>query len=167
MKLNNLNDINLDNIKVAIFDFDDTLAFHKDREFIEHRKKDNTYWIQAYKNPKIFYEKIEPCIAPEQMQKLVNCCREKHIKMYCLSAMRFSLHSKAKENFIKNNYGKDIEFLSASSQEIKTDVVKLMCEIYNCKLENILFVDDMEDNINNMKNLGIYALTPGDLKGII
>ena len=159
--------MNLDNIKIAMFDFDDTLAFHKDREFTEHRKKDNTYWIQAYEKPNIFYEKIEPCIAPEQMQKLVSYCRKKHIKMYCLSAMRFSLHMKAKEIFIKNNYGDDIEFLSASSQERKIDVVKLMCEIHNCKLENILFVDDMVDNINNMKNLGIYALTPDDIKCMI
>lgn len=159
--------MNFDNIKIAIFDFDDTLAFHIDREYTEHRKKGNTYWINAYKNPDIFYEELEPCIVPEQMKKLVNECRNNKIKMYCLSAMRFSLHLKAKEIFIKNNYGNDIEFFSASSQERKIDVVNLMCEIHNCKYENILFIDDMEDNILNMKNLGIYALTPNDVKNII
>lgn len=30
MKIEN---INLDNVKVAIFDFDDTLAIHKDKDF--------------------------------------------------------------------------------------------------------------------------------------
>ena len=34
-----LNDINLNNLKVVIFDFDDTLAIHKDREFSKHRSE--------------------------------------------------------------------------------------------------------------------------------
>ena len=156
--------MNLKNIKVAIFDFDDTLAFHIDREYIKHRKNKNIYWINAYKNPDIFYEKLEPCIAPKQMKDLINYCRNNRIKMYCLSAMRFSLHLKAKEIFIKNNYGNDIEFFSVSSQGRKIDVVNLMCEVHNCKYENVLFIDDMEDNIQNMKRLGICALTPDDVR---
>ena len=34
-----LDDINLNNIKVAIFDFDDTLAIHKDKDFCKHRRE--------------------------------------------------------------------------------------------------------------------------------
>lgn len=33
--------VNLDNIKVAIFDFDDTLAIHQDRDFLKHRAEKN------------------------------------------------------------------------------------------------------------------------------
>lgn len=36
MKIEN---INLDNIKVVIFDFDDTLAIHKDKAFSIHRRE--------------------------------------------------------------------------------------------------------------------------------
>lgn len=36
--MNNIG-INLDNVKVAIFDFDDTLAIHEDKEFLNHRSK--------------------------------------------------------------------------------------------------------------------------------
>ena len=32
-------EINLNNIKVAIFDFDDTLAIHKDKYYQKHRNK--------------------------------------------------------------------------------------------------------------------------------
>ena len=31
--------IDINNIKIAIFDFDDTLAIHKDKDFAKHRKE--------------------------------------------------------------------------------------------------------------------------------
>ena len=34
-----LQDINLDNIKLVIFDFDDTLAIHKNKDFAKNRWK--------------------------------------------------------------------------------------------------------------------------------
>lgn len=34
MKLDN---VDLNNIKIAVFDFDETLAIHKDRDFTKHR----------------------------------------------------------------------------------------------------------------------------------
>lgn len=62
-----MNDIsgNLDNIKVAIFDFDDTLAIHKDRDFLKHRSENEetylNFYLNAYLNLENFYENIESC----------------------------------------------------------------------------------------------------------
>ena len=57
--------INLSNIKVAIFDFDDTLAIHKDKDYQKHRneseEKLQNYYLNAYLVPEKFYEIIEPC----------------------------------------------------------------------------------------------------------
>lgn len=57
-KMNNIG-INLDNIKVAIFDFDDTLAINEDKEFLNHRSKNEeiylNYYLNVYLNPEIFY----------------------------------------------------------------------------------------------------------------
>ena len=57
-KTNNIG-INLDNIKVAIFDFDDTLAINEDKEFLNHRSKNEetylNYYLNVYLNPEIFY----------------------------------------------------------------------------------------------------------------
>lgn len=56
--MNNIG-INLDNIKVAIFDFDDTLAINEDKEFLNHRSKNEetylNYYLNVYLNPEIFY----------------------------------------------------------------------------------------------------------------
>lgn len=40
--------VNLDNIKVAIFDFDDTLAIHKDREFLKHRAENEETYLNFF-----------------------------------------------------------------------------------------------------------------------
>lgn len=57
--------INLNKIKVAIFDFDDTLAIHKDRDFIKHRNENEenllNYFLNAYLYPDTFYDSIEQC----------------------------------------------------------------------------------------------------------
>ena len=55
-----LQDINLDNIKLAIFDFDDTLAIHKDKDFGKHRDESEenfvNFYFNAYINPDSFYD---------------------------------------------------------------------------------------------------------------
>ena len=47
--------INLSNIKVAIFDFDDTIAIHKDKDYQKHRneseEKLQNYYLNAYLVP--------------------------------------------------------------------------------------------------------------------
>ena len=73
MKIGN---INLENIKVVIFDFDDTLAIHKDKDYLRHRRENEdkylSYYLNAYKNPKAFYEDIEPCLKSEILYKFIN-----------------------------------------------------------------------------------------------
>lgn len=34
-----IGDVDLNNIKVSIFDFDETLAIHKDKDFTKHRSE--------------------------------------------------------------------------------------------------------------------------------
>ena len=49
--------------------------------------------------------------------------------MYCVSGMKFSFHLKAKENFVHKYYSNDIEVISARSQELKCDAVKIIKRI--------------------------------------
>lgn len=76
--------INLNNIKVAIFDFDDTLAIHKDKDYIKHRNENEenllNYYLNAYLNPNSFYESIEPCNMSKSIFKLINILRKNNVK---------------------------------------------------------------------------------------
>ena len=78
-----LNDINLNNLKVVIFDFDDTLAIHKDREFSKHRSESEenfiNFYLNAYMNPNYFYDEIEPCTRSETLYNLIKKLRNKNI----------------------------------------------------------------------------------------
>lgn len=155
-----IENIDLDKIKVAIFDYDGTLAIHEDKNSSKRRKEseDNyfNYYINAYLNPETFYEEIEPCKKSERLFNFINRLREKHIKMYCLSGMKYSFDLKAKQSFINKHYGSDIEVISCGTQELKIDGVKMISMINKCKLEEIIFFDDREDVIellcaNNIK----------------
>ncbi len=163
--------IDIDNIKVAIFDFDDTLAIHKDKDFAKHRKEneDNrlNYYLNAYLNPKSFYETIEACDISDSIYHLINILKNKDVKMYCVSGMKFSFHLKAKEQFVHKYYDENIEVISAGTQELKCDAVKIIQRINNCNLNEILFVDDIKENIVMFNNMGIHALLPNDVDTLI
>lgn len=107
----------LKDIKLAIFDFDDTLAVHKNRDYVKSREHSgDEYFLKAFMNPETFYESVEPCEPSDDMRNLIGYCRFNNIKMYVLSGMRFSLHMEAKKHFVSEKYG-DIDFIMASSQE--------------------------------------------------
>ncbi len=168
--MKNIN-VNLDNIKVAIFDFDDTLAIHKDRNFLKHRSEnEDTYlnfYLNAYLNPETFYENIEVCDKSSSLYKIINILRNNGTKLYCLTGMKFSFHLKAKQNFIRKYYGNDIEVLSCYPQERKVDAVKIIQKVNNCDLSEMLFVDDIKDNVNKLNKLGTCALLINEVDSLL
>lgn len=164
----NVNDINLDDIKVVIFDFDDTLAIHKDKDFSIHRKESEekflNFYFNAYKNPNYFYEEIEPCVKSEVLYNFINILRNRKIKMYCLSGMKFSFHLKAKQSFIDKYYGEDIEVISTSSQELKLTGTKIIQKINNCNLDEVLFIDDRQDVIELLIQNGVKGIVVDNIR---
>ncbi len=163
-----LGTINLDEIKVVIFDFDDTLAIHKDKDFANHRNETEekflNFYSNAYLNSNCFYDSIEPCTKSEVLYDFINDLRNKNIKMYCLSGMKFSFHLPAKQSFLDRNYGKGIEVIATSSQRLKLDGVKIISKINNCALNEILFIDDREDVIELLIQNGINGIIASELK---
>ena len=168
--MKNIN-VNLDNIKVAIFDFDDTLAIHKDRDFLKHRSEnEDTYlnfYLNAYLNPETFYENIEVCYKSSSLYKIINILKNNGAKLYCLTGMKFSFHLKAKQNFIHKYYDNDIEVISCYPQERKVDAVKIIQKVNNCDLTEILFVDDIENNVYKLNNLGVCALLIDEVDSLL
>ena len=158
-----LSDIDLTNIKLVIFDFDDTLAIHKDRDFMKKHFENgqdskNNYYSGAYINPDSFYDDIEPCEKSEALYRLTLLLRERGIKMYCLSGMKFSFHLKAKQAFVDKHYGKGIEVISAASQELKLQGVKILQKVIKCELGEVMFIDDRQTVIELLKDNGVKGL---------
>ena len=84
--------------------------------------------------------------------------------MYCLSGMKFTFHLKAKQFFINKYYGEDIELISVSSQKFKLIGVKIIQRINNCKLDEILFIDDRQDIIELLSKEGIKTILVSKIK---
>ena len=162
----NLTDINLDNIKVAVFDFDETLALHKDKDYTKHRdESDETFaafFANAYQSPAHFYDEYEICTRNESLYRLICDLRARGVKLYCLSGMKYSFHFEAKRAFVKEHYGEDIEMLFAASQDRKLKCVKVLQKMNDCALEEILFVDDRRDVVDLMRQNKINAVLTED-----
>ena len=162
------NNLNLDNIKVVIFDFDGTLAIHEDKNFVKHRNESEdkrlSYYSNAYQNPDNFYEEIEPCDKSEILYNFIGKLRNKNIKMYCLSGMKFSFHFRAKHDFINKKYGNDIELISVGTQQLKLDGIKIISRVNNCNLDDILFIDDLEDTVSYLKSNGVNTINVNEIK---
>ena len=87
----------------------------------------------------IFYEEIEPCDKSEIFYNFIGKLRNKNIKMYCLSGMKFSFHFRAKQDFINKKYGNDIELISVGTQQLKLNGIRIISRVNNCNLDEILF----------------------------
>ena len=157
----------LRNIKLAIFDFDNTLAKYKNNVFDHRNENEGTYYINAYLYPDSFYDGFASAYPPDEMKKLVDCCMTKGIPLYCITGMRFTLHLEAKKSFIKNYYGDAIEVIATANQERKKDVVILLKRIYQCEFNEILFVDDYYDNIMMMKQIGVKAILSKNVSNLL
>ena len=161
----------LDKIKVAIFDFDDTLAIHKDVDYKKRRNESEenliNYYLNAYLNPNSFYEIIEPCSISQPIFKLINILRKNNVEIYCVSGMKFSFHLEAKEYFVHKYYGNDIKIISSRNHELKVVAAKIISKINNCDLNEILVVDDMKENIIDLNKAGINGILPDIVDSLI
>ena len=156
----------LSGYKIVAFDFDDTLAVHKDKDYAAHRKalNEDNYFKMAYLCPNEFYESIETCTAPIEMQSFISYLRSLGtIKLYCVSGMKHTLHFKAKEAFIHRHYGLDIELIAAGSQERKADVLRVLQSVYDCRADEVLFVDDRQSTVDLLCKQGFSAVLAGNV----
>jgi len=47
------------------------------------------------------------------------------------------------------------------------DAAKIISKVNNCNLNEVLFVDDIEENIINFNNVGINVLLPNNIDSLI
>lgn len=158
-----LSDIDLSDIKLAIFDFDDTLAIHEHRSPTDEDGLIRIY-AEAYTNPENYYTQVEPCTKSEVMGRFIDELRRRGIKIYCLSGMLFSFHLAAKQAFVDQHYGKGIEVVFAGSQELKLYGVKIFQKIFGYHLNEILFIDDRRDVIELLTQNGVKGILASDLE---
>jgi hypothetical protein len=152
----------LQGLKVAILDFDGTLALQNKPTEADcvHEK----WHYVPYKN-KDFY--IESHMAPQYMIDFVQKLRDVGVeKIYCLSHMPYSFMLEAKQRFIDKYYGDDIEVIACGTVKDKIDAVDILHSMYSNEYyrpETWIVVDDLWDTISVMRSKGYKAMLPQEV----
>ena len=143
-------------IKVAIFDFDHTLA-EKKKEF---PGTDEEFYTEAYKDPILFYHKYYR--APEKMRGLVMALKNSGTeKFVCMSHMPYSINFKAKEFFVRVCYRNNFEMMSTESASAKIKLIDMMAKyVWHVSPEEILLVDDKPETRMLAEKLGCQVMDP-------
>ena len=104
----------------------------------------------------------------ELIQKNIGKAKS-HMKRCVLDCYKYLClaYSDYYENFVHKYYSNDIEVISARSQELKCDAVKIIKRINNCDFNEIIFIDDIKENIIRFNNMGINAYTPEEWEQLI
>ena len=143
-------------IKVAVFDFDNTLAV-KRKQF---PGTESEFYTEAYQSPHLFYRKYYE--APESMKMLVKTLRQSGTNTFiCMSHMPYSINFKAKELFVKTFYGRDFEMMSTESPEAKIRLINMMARyVWDVHRDEVLLVDDRAETRLMAQKNGCEVIDP-------
>lgn len=149
--------LNLDKIKVAFFDFDDTLCIHS-----LHRE-----WGVQFSGsiPSTIFDEFR-CADNVQMKQFINILVEKGVELHLISVARGAIRP-AKLAWVKEHYG--VSMIDSCTEEIeeKAGKMKEYCESRQLPCSEVLFVDDLWSSVEAAAAVGIRALSPMEVVNFI
>ena len=148
--------IDLDRVKLAIFDFDDTLAIRTDhRAFTADQVKcyhknvvsgDITVW--------------DSCIVSDAMHDFITMCVNKGIRTGLMSATESYIHMTLKHDWVLLKYGVDMENFCVGRIEHKASMLEYIAQANNLSNNEILLIDDLYSTLASASNLGFQCASP-------
>lgn len=151
--------INLNNIDMVLFDFDNTLCIHKSHNTAPDREYNKN--IILGKN---CYEK---CDMNTHMKKFMTACELRSIRMGLISSTVSYKHMQAKHDWVLNNYGADLDNYCVGNPESKIEIMIAISDALNIERNRILIVDDLCSTLELAANNGFSACTPMEVVNYI
>lgn len=134
----------LENLKMVLFDFDDTLAVHSQGHRIsDHLMK---YMINVHSGSKELWNTSKPNL---QLKKFMDYLACKNISMGLISGVHDCKAAERKIEWVKENYGYSLENYCVSSQEQKMIELSTIAEVNGFHESQIALVDDYYENLGN------------------
>lgn len=147
--------VDLTNIKLVIFDFDDTLCIHYKHGYTEDDELELTLKVyMSNKSPWCDHAKNR------HMQEFINECVERKLPMGMMSLVTSFKHSERKIHWIKEQYGVDMENYSVGNRKDKLKLLKSLALALGLDHRQILFIDDRSDTLNEVAENGFIAVSP-------
>lgn len=148
--------INLDEIKLVLIDFDDTLAIHTDfSEWEDYFDSNLTETYDCFERGKY----MQPLPGMLEFLRLIH---ERDIATYCVTWISYSTSLKGKLKFIEENYfeGAVWQIVGCAKKLGKVKFAKEYCKANGIKLNQVLLIDDRDDVRKAAKKAGIQAIQP-------
>lgn len=154
--------INLDKLKIVLYDYDHTLCIHT-----YHNASDDTtheYNINVILNGK---EAWSTCKPNKHMKEFMELCKSKGIRQGLISATHSNKHGNSKNEWVLDRYGIELENFCVSTSEDKIEMMKAIADAYNYERYEILIVDDYYATLELAANNNFQACSPMEIVNFI
>lgn len=152
----------LENLKMVLFDFDDTLAVHSQGHRIsDHLMK---YMINVHSGNKELWNTSKPNL---QLKKFMDYLAYKNIPMGLISGVHDCKAAERKIEWVKENYGYSLKNYCVSSQEQKMIELSTIAEVNGLHESQIALVDDYYENLGNAEKMGFTTFSPMEIVNLV
>ncbi len=154
--------VDLSRVKVALFDFDDTLCIH--------RKADNfdieSYNVAMVKGGTSYWDMMGS--APnKQMKVFMDKLSKDNVELGLISATKLSCTGTNKTEWVKRKYGYTLKNYCTGDFDSKVQIIKALITANNLSPDEVLFVDDLYSNVDAVAELGVQVATPMEVVNYI
>lgn len=154
----------LKNYKMIIFDFDDTLCIHSRHSDLPHNREYNKR-VLCEDIDKIY--PIKECRPNVHMQELMDYAADNSIMLGLLSATMSHFHMHRKVEWVKLNYGYELDDYSVGKKEDKVAMLEAISDAYGFCRKEILFIDDCWETVASACDDGFEACSPMEVVNCI
>ena len=151
--------INLDNLNMVLFDFDDTLYIHDQHYY----SMENMWELNALAGNQVY----EDDHVNAQMKEFVQKCDKADILLGLISATPYMIMAKEKVRWANRIYDVTFENYCVSDAEHKVKMLEFLSLTYKFKPESIAIVDDLWFTLQAAEEHGFKALTPMEVVNYI
>lgn len=154
--------IDLKNLKIVLYDFDDTLCIHKYHEASDDLE--HLYNINVLIKGSDTYN---DCSISLFMKKFMNICSKMNIRQGLISASLSYKHFEAKNEWVRRNYDTQLENFCVGRVDRKIDMINAIADAYCFDKNEILVVDDFWETLEKVANAGFQACSPMEIVNFI
>lgn len=155
--------LKLNNVKVILFDFDDTLCIHK-HHHSHTEEQSREYNSSMLKKGVDTYDK---CAPNKHFKQFMSECKQLGIRMGLISLVPSFVHGQVKHDWVLREYGIDLENYCVGTFESKLGIMIAISDAYGIVRESILLVDDYFKNNERAADNGFQVCTPMEVVNYI
>lgn len=142
-------------IRYAAFDFDDTLCIHT-----SHGRKTDEENLTQNVECLLGTCKFDDGRVSAPIQQFMLRLKDKGVPMGLISATTFSTRALAKIDWVRENYGVELQHICVAESSDKVEMLKYIAKAYNLQNHQILIVDDFYAVLESAADAGFVAMSP-------